>query len=336
MMKTKLLFALGMASIASGCASVDSNSQVPEKGTSSIALQITKAAGSSKILKDQKLPQGAISNMGAAGYAGYSAGSAAVDHLAGYGFSLASLASGFVIGLLADMKYGWDKGNYIMFLDADKYSSLSKEDICPVVLEKMNSSIPWEQETVQAVTELPLDDTNRFVKARNNGGHKLCVDGFKIDSYEQSKGTIYFNPDQPMVGSLVSVATVSSPIEAKKFYDVTKEKLPANSVIAVRFNYQSSVLLAQRDDRYSRHGITDPNLMYTSPKIRLPEATFISLPVKEFMHGNLYMTHYSAVRDNSNVYYFIRPENGVQVTSSLDELHERTVRIVDKELSKFE
>ncbi len=66
-MKAKSLFALGMANITSGCASVDSNSQVPEKGTSSIALQITKAAGSSKILKDQKLPQGAISNMGAAG-----------------------------------------------------------------------------------------------------------------------------------------------------------------------------------------------------------------------------------------------------------------------------
>ncbi len=256
--------------------------------------------------------------------------------MAGYGFSLASLASGFAIGLLADMKYGWDKGNYIIFLDANTYSGMSKEQLCPVIMKKMNKSMQYSLDDLQNASAIPLNDGNKFSELKNNGGDKICYDGYALDSRDQAKGEIYTNSGKPYLGSKVNVSIISQPISSDVFYDEIKSQLPSSSVIAIRYNYETSMLHMQGDEKYQKHGLADPNLLYTSPLIKLPKATFISLPVKELIGDKEYIKNLSAIRDNKKAYYFITPVDGVQVTSTLDELHQRGVTLMEEKLSKLQ
>lgn len=299
------------ALLLNACASNSAKYEIPEQGKSSIALQVTHSAGSGTIIEDQTLPKGAISNVGIGGYVGSTA----------IGLALGSMTTGFGLAILADQKYGWDRRNLIMYLDADTYGNLDKYEICKVVLEKMKTTMPTNIGTLQSFTDIQLMPESKVYKERYNGGEKLCAEGYELSSTEDSNGEIYFRPDEMVVGSMVGVWTVSEPVNTSKFYGEIQQQIPESNVVAVRFRYQNSLIMNKLNSHYESTGHIDAEGFSTSPYIKLPTATFMSLPKGEYITPSKYIPYINAVRDNDTVYYFIKPIDGKQFTLPLNEYH---------------
>ena len=144
------------ALLLNACASNSAKYEIPEKGTSSIALQVTRSAGSGTIIEDQTLPKGAISDMGIGGYVGSTA----------MGLAFGSMTTGFGLAILADQKYGWDRRNLVMYLDADTYSGLDGYEMCKEVMSKMNEVMIPSFDTLQSFTNKPISRDSKFYDER--------------------------------------------------------------------------------------------------------------------------------------------------------------------------
>ncbi len=312
--------------LLNACASNSAKYEIPEKGTSSIALQVTRSAGSGTIIEDQTLPKGAISDVGIGGYVGSTL----------LGLPLGSMATGFGLAILADQKYGWDRRNLVMYLDADTYSGLDEYEICKVVLEKMTITMPTNIETLQSFTDVQLMPESKVYKERYNGGERLCAEGYKLSSTEDSNGEIYFRPDEMLVGSMVGIWSVSEPINTSKFYGEIKQQIPESNVVAVRFIYQNSLISNKLNSHYESTGHIDAEGFSTSPYIKLPTATFMSLPKGEYITPSKYIPYINAVRDNDTVYYFVKPIDGKQFTLPLNEYHSTVKDVLKRTQEKNE
>lgn len=317
------------ALLMNACASNSAKYEVPEIGTSSIALQVTRSAGSGTIIEDQSLPKGAISDVGLGGYVGSTA----------MGLAFGSMTTGFGLAILADQKYGWDRRNLIMYLDADTYGSLDEYEVCKVVLERMKTTMPTDMEALQSFTSVPLKPESKVYKERYNGGEKLCAEGYELSSTEDSTGELYFRPDEIFVGSMVGVWSISEPMNTNKFYGEIKQQIPESNVVAIRFIYQNSLISSKLNSHYERTGLIDAEGFSTSPYIKLPTATFMSLPKGEYITPSKYIPYINAVRDNDTVYYFVKPVDGKQFTLPLSEYHSTVKEVLKRaqeqnELSK--
>ena len=162
---------------------------------------------------------------------------------------------------------------------------------------------------------------SKVYKERNNGGQKLCAEGYELSSTEDSNGEIYFRPDEMLVGSMVGIWSVSEPVNTSKFYGEIKQQIPESNVVAVRFIYQNSLISNKLNSHYESTGHIDAEGFSTSPYIKLPTATFMSLPKGEYITPSKYIPYINAVRDNDTVYYFVKPVDGKQFTLPLNEYH---------------
>ncbi|NOI41334.1 hypothetical protein F0251_23280 [Vibrio sp. 070316B] len=310
------------ALLLNACASNSAKYEIPEKGTSSIALQVTRSAGSGTIIEDQTLPKGAISDVGIGGYVGSTA----------MGLAFGSMTTGFGLAILANQKYGWDRRNLVMYLDADTYSGLDGYEMCKVVLSKMNEVMIPSFDTLQSFTNKPISRDSKFYDERYNGGESLCVEGYPLDSNVDSHAAIYFRGvDTAFLGTRVGVRSISEPFSTDLFDADLKKQIPDTNVIAVRFTYYSSLIAHMQYSDFETTGLVNANGLSTSPYIKLPTATFMSLPMKEYIADSKYIPLTNAVRNNDEVYFFVKPERGVQATMSLEGYHTKVSAIVDRE-----
>ncbi|UWZ97435.1 hypothetical protein [Vibrio splendidus] len=308
--------------LLNACASNSAKYEIPEKGTSSIALQVTRSAGSGTIIEDQTLPKGAISDVGIGGYVGSTA----------MGLTFGSMTTGFGLAILADQKYGWDRRNLVMYLDADTYSGLDGYEMCKVVMSKMNEVMIPSFDTLQSFTNKPISRDSKFYDERYNGGESLCVEGYPLDSNVDSHAAIYFRGvDTAFLGTRVGVRSISEPFSTDLFDADLKKQIPDTNVIAVRFTYYSSLIAHMQYSDVETTGLVNANGLSTSPYIKLPTATFMSLPMKEYIADSKYIPLTNAVRNNDKVYFFVKPERGVQATMSLEDYHTKVSAIVDRE-----
>ncbi|MCC4858534.1 hypothetical protein LMH78_22215 [Vibrio lentus] len=310
------------ALLLNACASNSAKYEIPEKGTSSIALQVTRSAGSGTIIEDRTLPKGAISDVGIGGYAGSTA----------MGLAFGSMTTGFGLAILADQKYGWDRRNLVMYLDADTYSGLNEYEMCKVIMSKMDEVMVPSFDTLQSFTKKTLSRDSKFYDERYNGGERLCVEGYPLESNLDSHASIYFRGlDTPFLGTRVGVRSISEPFSTNLFYADLKKQIPETNVIAVRFTYYSSLISHMKNSESEATGYVSADGLSTSPSIKLPAATFMSLPMKEYIADSEYIPLTNAVRNNDKVYFFVKPENDTQATMSLEDYHAQVSAIVDRE-----
>ncbi|MEZ9321357.1 hypothetical protein AB4263_21255 [Vibrio sp. 10N.261.55.C5] len=313
------------ALLLNACASNSAKYEVPELGTSSIALQVTRSAGSGTIIEDQTLPKGAISDVGIGGYVGSTL----------LGLPLGSMATGFGLAILADQKYGWDRRNLVMYLDADTYSGLDEYEMCKVVMSKMDEVMVPSFDTLQSFTKKPLSPDSKFYDERYNGGESLCVEGYPLDSNVDSHAAIYFRGvDTAFLGTRVGVRSISEPFSTDVFDADLKKQIPDTNVIAVRFTYYSSLIAHMQYSDAETTGFVNANGLSTSPSIKLPTATFMSLPMKEYIADSQYIPNINAVRNNDTVYYFVKPVDGQQFSQSLSEYHSTVTEILERAKDK--
>lgn len=319
----KMAAVLTMAGLLNACASNGNQVVIPDKNESSVALQITRSAGSGSVIEDQRLPEGAIDDVGFGGYIGSTL----------LGLPLGSMTTGFGLAILADQKYGWDRTNYIMYLNAEEFAGLDKVAMCSVVIKKMAETMPNSLERMQQISSTPLSEEIRFVKHRYNGGEELCADGYQLKSVDDSTGEIYFRPNEFFVGSMVGIRNVSEKINKEIFSSELQEQIPHKEVIAVRYTYQNSLIADKRYTGFTKNGFIGSDALVTSPFIKLPESTFISLPSKQTITTKKHIPFLNAVRNNDTVYYFVKPDNGEQYTLPLAVQHEKTVQVLDKAIA---
>ncbi|MDG3084723.1 hypothetical protein P7F88_00900 [Vibrio hannami] len=316
---------LKMTSIISGvalitaCSTVGDKMKIPEKGTASIALQITKSAGSGTVFEDRKVPESALNDVSAAGYVGYSA----------LGVALSNGVLGFGLALLGDQKFGWDGMNYIMYLDADKYDPSDIEAVGNTVMSRMVDIYPNSLELAKSLTPLNISENDYIDLNRNNGGQRLFVRGYNGISYEKTPACIRYSRDKCVIGSWLNIVKTSKPIDISLFSDELQDLMPSSSVIAVRFyyfnsHYQSVYVTSKNNETINRTDSSYPS----SPEFRLPESTFISFPEKFILSETKYLPYISAIRDNNNVYYFAEPINKKQLKSPIADFHEQYVKMV--------
>ncbi|WP_434566545.1 hypothetical protein QFW85_04370 [Vibrio chagasii] len=310
------------ALLLNACASNSAKYEIPEKGTSSIALQVTRSAGSGTIIEDQTLPKGAISDVGIGGYVGSAA----------MGLAFGSMTTGFGLAILADQKYGWDRRNLVMYLDADTYSGLDGYEMCKVVMSKMDEVMVPSFDTLQSFTKKPLSPDSKFYDEQYNGGERLCVQGYPLQNELDSHSTIFYNGGRiPFLGTRVGIKKISEPFSTDMFYADLKKQIPETNVIAVRFTYYSSLIAHMQYSEFEETGFVNADGLSTSPYIKLPTATFMSLPMKEYIADSKYIPLTNAVRNNDKVYFFVKPERGVQATMSLEDYHTKVSAIVYRE-----
>ncbi|MEZ9464945.1 hypothetical protein AB4178_25020 [Vibrio splendidus] len=313
------------ALLLNACASNSAKYEIPEKGTSSIALQVTRSAGSGTIIEDQTLAKGAISDVGIGGYVGSTA----------MGLAFGSMTTGFGLAILADQKYGWDRRNLVMYLDADTYSGLDEYEMCKLIMSKMDEVMAPSFDTLQSFTKKPLSRDSKFYDERYNGGESLCVEGYPLESNLDSHAAIYFRGlDTPFLGTRVGVRSISEPFSTNLFYADLKKQIPETNVIAIRFTYYSSLISHMKNSESEATGYVSADGLSTSPSIKLPAATFMSLPMKEYIADSEYIPNVNAVRNNDTVYYFVKPVDGQQLTQKLSEYHSTVTEILERAKNK--
>lgn len=313
------------ALLLNACASNSAKYEIPEKGTSSIALQVTRSAGSGTIIEDQTLPKGAISDVGIGGYVGSTA----------MGLAFGSMTTGFGLAILADQKYGWDRRNLVMYLDADTYSGLDEYEMCKVIMSKMDEVMVPSFDTLQSFTKKPLSRDSKFYDEQYNGGERLCVQGYPLNNELDSHATIYYNGGRiPFLGTRVGVRSISEPFNTDLFDKDLKQQIPETNVIAVRFTYYSSLIAHMKYREFDATGYVSADGLSTSPSIKLPAATFMSLPMKEFIADSEYIPTVNAVRNNDTVYYFVKPVDGQQYTQALKEHQSTVIEILQRAKEK--
>ncbi len=313
------------ALLLNACASNSAKYDVPEIGTSSIALQVTRSAGSGTIIEDQTLSKGAISDVGISGYVGSTL----------LGLPLGSMTTGFGLAILADQKYGWDRRNLVMYLDADIYSDLDEYEMCKVIMSKMDEAMVPSFDTLQSFTKKPLSPDSKFYDEQYNGGERLCVQGYPLNNELDSHATIFYNGGRiPFLGTRVGIKLISEPFNTDLFYVDLKNQIPERNVIAVRFTYYSSLIAHMKYTEFEATGYVSADGLSTSPSIKLPTSTFMSLPMKEYIADSQYMPYINAVRNNDTVYYFVKPVNGQQYTQKLSEFHATVTEILERAKNK--
>ncbi|OEE43951.1 hypothetical protein A1OS_09850 [Enterovibrio norvegicus] len=315
----KIITAVTLVSLVGAC-----TTQIPDKGTSSIALQITKSAGSVGVFEDQKLPDSALNDVTAGGYLGWTT----------FGLLFTDMISGFGFALITDQKNGWNYTNYIMYVDADKYADLDKEEMCPIVLKAMQSTMPQTLDKLQKLTKDDLSESVRFTEARYNGGSELCTDGYPVTNIDDTIDEIRYSSSKYFLGTWLSVRSVSDVISTSLFDDELKDQIPFENAVAVRFVYTNSLMAYEAQKSLKNDGYLSARSMPSSPSIKLPNATFISLPEYENLsvENRKAIRFVSSVRNNDTLYYFAKPINGKQFKTELSEYH----RSIEESLSKIE
>ncbi|CAH7053069.1 conserved hypothetical protein [Vibrio chagasii] len=313
------------ALLLNACSSNSAKYEVPEIGTSSIALQVTRSAGSGTIIEDQTLPKDAISDVGLGGYVGSTT----------MGLALGSMTTGFGLAILADQKYGWDQRNLVMYLDSETYGGLDEYEMCKVVMSKMDEVMIPSFDTLQSFTNKPISRDSKFYDERYNGGERLCVEGYPLESNLDSHASIYFRGlDTPFLGTRVGVRSISEPFSTNLFYADLKRQILDTNVIAVRFTYYSSLIAHMQYSDFDATGFVNADGLSTSPSIKLPTATFMSLPMKEYIADSQYMPYINAVRNSDTVYYFVKPVDGQQFSQNLSEYHYKVAEILERTKEK--
>lgn len=304
---SKFVTIITTISLLNACCS--SRSEIPEKNTASTALQITRSAGSLSAFKDRDAPKGLDTEQTISGATGTIA----------LGTILGSMTLGFGLVFLGSGNGRWEYTNYIMYLDASKYGELNKEEACPVVLKNMETTMPQEKDALQKLTTEPLNQT--LTEKRYNGGSRVCTKGFKVSSNKEAKGKLHFR-DEPYLGTWINVKSVSEPFSTSIFNNNLKKQIPFENAIAVRFNYAASTVYEQQQLGYKLNGKIGVNGIVVSPFIKLPKATFISLPEKQYVYKKHYLRYISGVRNNDTLYYFVKPQNGKQYSIPLVKYHQ--------------
>lgn len=312
---------LSAVSLLTACAS---GPNVAEKENSSEALQMVTSAGAYGIFRDSTVPKDQVGDVGLAGYLGSSL----------MGLSLGSLQTGFAIALMADSTFGWEYPNYIMYLDANEVKGKDKYQVCDIVTKKMTQSMPNDLSSLQEFTSVPLSESDRFTQSRYNGGSYQCVDGYKLANQDDSDYIVFFRRDEFLVGSNVIIKGVSEPFDSSSFSNELRSKMPSTNIVAVRFYFYNSYLTSLLSSDMNDEKFVNPDGLYTSPSIKLPPATFLSLPRKQYIADGQYLNMVSMVRDNDNAYLFVKPDNQAPQSMPLADYHEQLVKSYESIIAK--
>jgi hypothetical protein len=133
--------------------------------------------------------------------------------------------------------------------------------------------------------------------------------------------TYYNKGEHVYYGSKVIVTSITAPLDINKFSSEMREKLPkASHVIGIRYSYVNQNMIDDmtQANKDNGHWATSRYQPY-SDKYRLPEATFLSFSQKMRVSDKKFITVGSAVRDNENVYFFVKPQDGQQYSMPLSE-----------------
>jgi hypothetical protein len=323
MKNLKLLAVLSATSLLTACAS---GPKVAEKGKSSDALQIVTSAGSGEIFRDKHVPKDEVGDVGMAGYVGSTL----------MGMSLGTMVTGFNIAVMADSTFGWEYTNFVMYFDAKKVEGLDKDQVCGLVSKEMTKTMPNDLEALQSFATVDLKPSDYVQKSRYNGGAYKCVEGYQISNATESVPfPIQFRNDDLLIGSSVNVRGVSEPLETSTFNDDLRSKMPSNTVVAVRFNFESSHLWNLKYPNKNDVKFVSSQGLSSSPMIQLPPTTFMSVPRKEYLNETHYIPSISMVRDNDNAYFFVKPDADVPTSIPLVEYHNQFARSYQQSVDKL-
>lgn len=316
----KSLSALMAVSVLAGCSTVGDRAKW-NKDTDSVALQITKSAGSFDQFRDRDIPKEALNEMSALGYIGYT----------GLGMVFSTGVAGLGLALISDNTYGWELENYIMFLDASKFpaaGSVSHEKrdelIARYVSQAMYAAQP-DLKTMPSMIERSGSSTDIDSYIFTNIASRL-YQGWQVDM-DPLHPCVYIDADsKSFVGTALSVYGYSSVLDTSEFSSTIQNLLPFKQTIAVRYMWLNSSACFAQQDSIQRNGINaEVNYYPSSPTLVLPRNTFVSLPKRVKIGDGKHLHYPSSVRDNENVYYFVKPIDGVSAKSPLPDFHQRFV-----------
>lgn len=317
----KSLSALMAVSVLAGCSTVGDRAKW-NKDTDSVALQITKSAGSFDQFRDRDIPKEALNEMSALGYIGYT----------GLGMVFSTGVAGLGLALISDNTYGWEHTNYIMFLDASKFpaeGSVSHEKRNELIARYVSEAMYKAQPTLADKSSFSTSTVAKSTFDQYTYSNRISglYQGWKVDN-PVSDACVYpnYNGDTAYVGTRMSLYGYSKVLTKNEFSDSLHGSLPSDSIIAVRFMWEDSASCFSRLESKRTNRINTAAEHYpSSPSVILPKSTFVSLPKRVDVGDGKYLQYPSSVRDNENVYYFVKPIDGVSAKSPLPDFHQRFV-----------
>lgn len=237
---------------------------------------------------------------------------------------------------MADSTFGWEYRNFVMYFDAKKVEGLDKYQMCDLVTKEMAKTMPNDLETLQSFATVDLKPSDYIQKNRYNGGSYECVEGYPISNRAESLPfPMTFGFDNLYIGSVVNIDGVSKPIDISLFNETLRSAMPSNTVVAVRFNYNSSHLAHLKFPNYASDKFSRSAGLSSSPMIQLPPATYMSVARKEYITKEYYLPSVSMVRNNDTAYFFVKPDADVPTSIPLVEYHKQFVNSYEQAVEKL-
>lgn len=317
MSKINTLAVVAVTSLIAACSSAPST--IYAEAGSSIAMQVVAPFGVKNTLKDQSAPDSALQSTSLVGHtvAGVLGG---------------ALMPMMVTGIMGKDMHGWEYTNYVMYVDASKYSINSKEEAGRVALEKMASANPITADMVKQLTGYSVTDTNLVKMHRYNGGAELFQQGYSLYDSEEENAFPYFTYREDgyhaYFGYWLNVKQFTPALDVTQFSPEIRKHFPhTDKVVGIRFGYTDSLMRSDFTQTEKETGsyATAKTQPY-SVDYKLPQATYLSFPQRVPLGKDHAMTFGSVVRDNNNAYYFVKPKNDKQVSMSMTEFSEMATK----------
>lgn len=315
----KTFSSLLIVTMLSGCSTIGDRAKW-DKETDSIALQITKSAGSFDNFKDRNVPKEALDEMSTIGYVGYT----------GLGMMFSTGLAGFGLALLSDNTSGWEKTSYIMFIDASKVPSEEEapsEERSQFIARYVSKAMYDAQPSLANKPSVAEGNSskNRVNSYISSGLRPAIANGWQVDM-PPLHPCVYIVDDKPFVGTIASIYFYSRVIDRREYSLNMQTLLPFDKTIAVRYFWvDSAACFVQNESEQLNRVNTATDYYPSSPSFTLPEHTFISLPKSVKIGDGKQIKYPSSVRDNMNAYYFVKPIDGVSAKSPLADFHKRFV-----------